>query len=69
MKQHQQQDQQQQQQEQNQGQGGDRRHAPHGDYHGDERRKTDTGGNPGMSTQERKVAQEKRQQEHDHKTD
>jgi hypothetical protein len=54
MKQRQEQDQQQQQQEQ-------RRDG------GDERRKPDP--MPGMDTQERKDAQEKAQQEREHKTD
>jgi hypothetical protein len=57
----------------------DRRHQSQGDYKGDERRKPDPieqmpggdpqGGNPGMTTQDRKVAQEKAQQEREHKSD
>jgi len=64
MKQDQQQDHQQQQQQQ-QWDGEDRRHEPQGDFRGDERRKP----TPGMSAQERKDAQEKAQQEREHKTD
>jgi hypothetical protein len=69
----------QQQQQQSWGDGKDRREQSQNDYQGDERRQPDPmkhmpggnpqGGNPGMTTQDRKVAQEKAQQELDHKSD